>query len=310
MVEHSTENAGVTGSTPVLSTIEAQEPESRTAREQDLHGIAPAFPLSGFLAFPHSRAWYRRVIPMAEPLTEMGAGGNSFPTTQWSRLLRARDDADPGYRDGLQQILLEYWRPVYVFIRRSWGKSNEDAKDLAQEFFLEVVEKDLVARYAPQRGRFRTFLKTALKNFLSDEHRTANRQKRGGGKVVLPFDRDLLPLEEIATAPGEATPEACFDRAWANELLAAALVDLEKALAAEGRREAFETLRRYDLDAPPGPAPGYKEVAQQLGRAESAVKNDLAYARQRLRQCLVERVRLYVASESEVFAELKDILSV
>lgn len=247
---------------------------------------------------------------MGEALTEMGFGGTAFPTTQWSRILKARDDSDPAYRAGLQQILLEYWRPVYVYIRRAWGKSNEDAKDLAQQFFLEVIESDLVAKYAPQRGRFRTFLKTALKNFLSDEHRSAKRQKRGGGKLVVPFDPDLMPLDQIAAEPGDATPEACFDRAWANELLAAALRDLQEAFKREGRAEAFEVLQLYDIEPPPGESLGYKEVAQRLKRTEAAVKNDLAFARQRLRQALVERVRLYVATETEVFSELRDILAI
>ncbi|MBI4563731.1 MAG: sigma-70 family RNA polymerase sigma factor [Planctomycetes bacterium] len=246
---------------------------------------------------------------MADPPTEMVPGGTAFPTTQWSRILRARDDSHPEYRRDLEQLLLLYWKPVYIFIRRSWGKSNEDAKDLTQNFFLEVLEKDLVSKYAPQRGRFRTFLKTALKHFLQDERRTAGRKKRGGGRAFIPLDADVLPLEEIATAPGDASPEACFDRAWANGVLADALRELEAMLKAEDREAAWRALELYDLSPPPGDSLGYREIAQKLQRSEGEVKTDLAYARQRLRQALTRRVRQYVADEKEVFGELKEILS-
>jgi RNA polymerase sigma factor (sigma-70 family) len=247
---------------------------------------------------------------VADRTTDIGmAGGTAFPSTRWSQLLGSKDGPTRDYRQGLERILLEYWKPVYVYVRRAWGKSNEDAKDLAQSFFADVIEKDLLSKYAPQRGRFRTFLKAALKNFLADEYRTAGRKKRGGGRVRIPTDADVLPLEELAAAPENATPEACFDRAWANEILAAALVDLKARLAAEKRGAAYETLEIYDLAPPPGESLGYRDVAQRLKRTEAEVKADLAYARQRLREALAERVRLYCENDSDVFKELNDILS-
>ena len=246
---------------------------------------------------------------MVDRTTELGQGGSSFPSTRWSRLLKSKDGERPDYRAGLERILLEYWKPVYVYVRRAWGKSNEDAKDLTQAFFTEVIEKDLLARYAPERGRFRNFLKSALKNFLADEHRAAGRQKRGGGKIRIPIDAEVAPLEEMAAAPGHETPEACFDRAWANEILAAALFDLQRILKEEKREAAFQALELYDLAPPPGESLGYREVAQRLKRSEAEVKADLAYARQRLRQALAERVRLYCEDDQEVFTELNDILS-
>jgi RNA polymerase sigma-70 factor (ECF subfamily) len=246
---------------------------------------------------------------MAERTTDIGmGGGTAFPSTRWSQLLGTKS-SNPDYRKGLERILLEYWKPVYVFVRRAWGKSNEDAKDLTQSFFAEVIEKDLLGKYAPQRGKFRTFLKAALKNFLADEHRTAGRQKRGGGRVRIPTDADVLPLEEMAAAPEHTTPESCFDRAWANEIVEAALQDLKRLLKAEKREAAFETLDIYDLTPPPGESLGYREVAQRLKRSEADVKADLAYARLKLRQVLAERVRLYCENDVDVFKELNDILA-
>jgi len=246
---------------------------------------------------------------MSDRTTDIRPGGTAFPSTRWSQLLGDKDGPNRNYRDGLERILTEYWKPVYVFVRRAWGKSTEDAKDLTQAFFTEVIDKDLLSKYAPQRGRFRTFLKAALKNFLADEHRTAGRQKRGGGKVRIPIDAEVAPLEELAAAPGGESPEACFDRAWANEILAAALSDLQRELKAEKRERAYETLEIYDLAPPPGESLGYREVAQRLKRSEPEVKADLAYARQKLRQLLAERVRLYCENDSDVFKELNDILS-
>ncbi|HKS16056.1 MAG TPA: sigma-70 family RNA polymerase sigma factor [Planctomycetota bacterium] len=231
-----------------------------------------------------------------------------FQSTLWSVVLRAREGNAEERRAALERLCEIYWPPLYAYLLRK-GHPRDQAQDLVQGFFAYLLEKELMDRADPERGRFRNFLKSALKNFLADEHRAAGRQKRGGGKIRIPIDAEVAPLEEMAAAPGHETPEACFDRAWANEILAAALFDLQRILKEEKREAAFQALELYDLAPPPGESLGYREVAQRLKRSEAEVKADLAYARQRLRQALAERVRLYCEDDQDVFKELNDILS-
>ena len=122
---------------------------------------------------------------VADPETKMGGSGHAFPQTNWSSILSIPDPASPERRERLNRLLQQYWRPVYKFVRASWGKSNEDSKDLAQAFFMHVLETDLVSRYDKEKGRFRHFLKGSLRNFLNKEYRSAKAIKRGGDRMSL-----------------------------------------------------------------------------------------------------------------------------
>src|SRR5262249_56789055 len=116
-------------------------------------------------------------------VTEGGiAGAKEFPATSWSVILHLQDPGSPDYGHHLERLVQMYWKPVYCVIRRAWSPSHEDAKDLAQEFFATVVfDRDLLRAFAPQRGSFRTLLRTALTRFMQEERRNSVRQKRGGG---------------------------------------------------------------------------------------------------------------------------------
>src|SRR5262245_62019584 len=103
--------------------------------------------------------------------TSIGGRDGVFPETVWATVLSSPDPASPARQAALNQLFRRYWRPVYAFVRAFWGKSVDDAKDLSQEFFTHLLEWDFVAQYRPDAGRFRHFLKGALRNFLSERHR-------------------------------------------------------------------------------------------------------------------------------------------
>ena len=105
--------------------------------------------------------------------TTLGGTARAFPTTQWSQVLGAQDKTQPGNRDRLDALLRAYWRPVYTYIRLGWRKSNEDSKDLTQAFFARLLQNGLIASARADSGRFRSYLKQALKNFLIDADRAA-----------------------------------------------------------------------------------------------------------------------------------------
>src|SRR5436305_282681 len=105
----------------------------------------------------------------------LGSGGGQSPEfrqTQWSLVRRAGGLDSPESREALEALCRAYWFPIYAFIRRQ-GHSPPDAQDLAQEFFLRLLESHSFGRADPRLGKFRTFLLGALKHFLADVQRKA-----------------------------------------------------------------------------------------------------------------------------------------
>jgi len=70
--------------------------------------------------------------------TEMGGGQVRFLTTHWSIIEAVASDEKDNNRVLIGSLLKRYWKPVYCYLRRH-GYGNEEAKDLTQAFFLEVV---------------------------------------------------------------------------------------------------------------------------------------------------------------------------
>ena len=244
--------------------------------------------------------------------TTLGGAARSFPTTQWSQILAAQDPTQPGHRDRLDALLRAYWKPAYAFIRVGWRKSNEDAKDLTQAFFARLLQNGRIAAIQATGGRFRSYLKQALKNFLIDADRAAEVRK-----PVEP----VLALEGEVDVPTDAAPDRAFDREWLTCLLDVSIARLETELKKEGKAAYFDVFRTYLLD--PGPErgvsvatqsgeiglPTYGSVAKRLGLAESDVRNYLSFCRAKLREILKDGVRQTVDNPGDVEDELRALLN-
>jgi RNA polymerase sigma-70 factor (ECF subfamily) len=143
--------------------------------------------------------------------------GSRFVSTQWSLVLAAPEN--PALLESLLNI---YLGPIYAYIRRAEPEGDR-AADLTQEFVSQIIlQRGLLERADPSRGRFRTFLKSALANFLVDQHRRATTRARRPGTPVL----NGLRLDQIEPL-AEDDPDAAFDRQWATTLLATTLTRLE-----------------------------------------------------------------------------------
>jgi len=101
--------------------------------------------------------------------TAIGGPKKEFQSTLWTVVLAAKDPASKDRRDALQKLIESYWKPVYLFIRRR-GNDRETGKDLAQGFFTALLERNFLQYVQRDRGKFRTFLLTALEHFMADEH--------------------------------------------------------------------------------------------------------------------------------------------
>jgi len=242
---------------------------------------------------------------MGQTDTVLGGAGRAFPTTAWGVLHDARGGAAPARRESLERLVAAYWKPVYCAIRQGWGKGNEDAKDLTQEFFAsEVLEGPLLGRFDPARGSFRAFLKGALSNFMGHAARDAARKKRGGDARVLPLRMDDADLSQLLPDTQALPPDAIFDRAWARVVFGQALRLAEQRLRDEGKPAVFEVFRRYDLEGD-GAGASYADVGRALGLDADTVKNHLTRARHEFRQAAADVVYDTVDSPEELAAELK-----
>ena len=142
----------------------------------------------------------------------------TFATTHWSVVLAAGQGESTRAAAALEQLCCTYWYPLFAFVRR-YGYNQEDAQDVVQEFFARLLAKDYLARANPHKGRFRSFLLTALKNLLCDEHDKASRLKHGGGQAILSLDAQVAE-DRYRLEPADAhTPEQLYERSWAAALL-------------------------------------------------------------------------------------------
>jgi RNA polymerase sigma-70 factor (ECF subfamily) len=129
-------------------------------------------------------------------------------------VLKARSSDDGESRDALAVLCQAYWSPVFLYIKQR-GHDAEAARDLTQGFFAALLEKKGIAEARQERGRFRTFLLTAVKNFLANEHDFRTAQKRGGGQAPISIEADewnaTMAIVEPAT---HLTPEVLYEKRW------------------------------------------------------------------------------------------------
>ncbi len=246
---------------------------------------------------------------MRELETTLGGDRESFPETIWSSLLGTDGPVTPAREAALNQLVTIYWRPVYKYVRTSGHATIEDAKDLTQEFFGYLLEGGVLSKYDKEKGRFRTFLKAVLSNFLSTSRRDAHRLKRGGGRIIASLDVQEMETSAFLAEREKYTPDQIFDRQWTQEILSESLAELRRQLTAENRAVASQVYETYNGIAPSEAAdPTYASIGRKLGLSEQKVKDHLSYARARLEKIIRERLARRVASDRELSEEINDLL--
>jgi len=210
-------------------------------------------------------------------------------------------------RAALEKLCRAYWYPLYAYVRRR-GKSPEDAKDLTQEFFARLLERNWIERADQQKGRFRSFLLSAMNHFLADEWDKARAQKRGGGMTAVPLQFDTAETRYGHEPAENVTPEHSYERRWALTLLDEVLQRLRSEYDQEGRAEFFAALHPClvgDRTAQP-----YAELAVKLGISEGTVKATVHRLRQRYRELLRDEIAQTVSGPDEVNEELRHLFIV
>lgn len=226
----------------------------------------------------------------------------SFQTTHWSVILAAGQDGDTKTATALERLCQTYWFPIYAYLRRQNHDSHE-AQDLTQAFFAHLLERDRLRSVHPDKGKFRSFLIAALKNFLVNEHDKRQCLKRGGQFTFIPLDVENGETRYHLEPFHELTPDKAFERTWALATLDAVLRRLRDEYTADGKAELFGTLQPY-LSGDKGATP-YSEVANQLGLTESAVKMAVLRLRRRFGESLRQEIAQTVAEPSEIDEEIR-----
>src|SRR5258706_2579904 len=210
--------------------------------------------------------------------TSIGGGPIDFPSTCWSRFLGRSGQGDAKDSEPFELLAKRYWKPVYGYVRIRWAKTNEDAKDLSQDFFVWMMESEFLSKAHPDRGRFRVFMKVALEHYLCNEEKKRRRQKRGGGLDILPLTGgpdDEAELQ-IPDAAGR-TPGEVLDAMWKRELMTQATKLLGQQLKDEGKETCFRLF--HDAYGQESDGVNYRELASKHGVSETDVFNQLRYAR-------------------------------
>ena len=232
-------------------------------------------------------------------MPENDAPRRHFPTTHWSMILAAGRDEEERRR-ALEELARDYWTPLYVYVRRK-GRGADEAEDLVQGFYAQLLGRDFLARLDPGKGRFRAYLRMAMDRFLHNQHERARARKRGGGERPLSLDMASIEAQLPRHPDG---PEAAFDRAWALEVVARA----QRHLAAELRARneaAFQAAQRFFL---PGPTPSYEDAAEHAGMSLAGFRSFLHRARRRLRELIRREVSPTVPSARDVGSEVADLM--
>ncbi len=245
--------------------------------------------------------------PPESSVSAATAANSSFPATQWSIVLRAGPNNDPQARAALESLCRRYWSPLYTFARRL-GRDHHEAEDCTQEFLAQLLASDGLQRARPERGRFRTFLLSASRNFLTSEWRRAHAAKRGGGLAPIPLEADT-PEETFRHEPEDPglTPEQAFDRTWALGMIDRAVRDLRTEYQRGGRETMFDALAPFVW----GNA-GSETIAARAAQLHMTVSTftvALHRARRRLGDRLRALVAETVADPAEIDGELRHLVS-
>lgn len=229
-----------------------------------------------------------------------------FATTHWSMVAAAGRSSSPESARALAALCQSYWYPLYAYVRRG-GHDAHEAQDLTQEFFARLLARRNLRLADRQRGKFRTFLLTALKNFLASQWRKEQAHKRGGGR--LPVSLDFASGESrYAFEPShELTAERMFERRWALTLLDQAITKLKEEFIASGKAELFESLKG-SLGGESASA-SYDEIAARLAMTEGAVKTAAHRLRRRCRELLRAEIAQTVARDEDIDDELRELFT-
>lgn len=227
---------------------------------------------------------------------------SNFLTTQWTQILNSREGEAEASSETLVTLCQNYHYPVLVFIQNQC-RDQDKARDLCQGFFEHMIETKFYRKAVPERGRFRSFILTAVKNYLKNEHRAATRQKRGGESVHFSIEGDEFVYAGLVS---DVPPDALFDQQWAAAVFKSVWRSLRAEYEQLDQTHRFEALRPTIMN--PGAAFPYEQVSIELGMSESGAKSAAFRLKSRFRELFRETVAHSVENPNEVDGEIQYLI--
>jgi len=225
--------------------------------------------------------------------------------TRWSLVSDARCGDPKVRKDALEKLCEDYWKPIFAYARRL-GHSPADSEDLTQGFFSLLLNREDLGRIEKEKGKFRAYLRTAFRNYVSDFHRAASRIKRGGEFAFFSIDSDEGERRYREVVADSLGPEQVFDRHFAIALLDRAMARLRSIYEQAGKNAEFDALHLF-LDA--ANQPSYAEVAGKLGLSDGAVKSVIYRFRGQFRAVVLQEVRDTLGPDTDPEVELRELFS-
>ncbi|WP_145985533.1 hypothetical protein [Marilutibacter maris] len=206
---------------------------------------------------------------------------SGFASSRWSLVVNGGGHPRQA-RTALVAICQDYRCTVLGHLR-GLGCGDDEAGDLARDFFAWLLAPGAAGVAACAPDRFRPFLRDALARFLDD---------RG------------------AAPSTRASPTAAFDHAWALAVLRNAGRALEREYRAEGRERLHETLIGLLVPVygnggePVADALAHRLVAAaRLGTDVDGVATQLARMHRRLRELILAELSQTVCDSAGLEAE-------
>jgi len=240
--------------------------------------------------------------------TEMGGTRGAFLTTHWTLIEDVKTGPDKD-KELIGLLLKTYWKPVYCYLRRK-GRDNEQAKDLTQDFFHEVVlNRHLVGRADQDKGRFRSFLLHALNQYLINYDRDQRAQKRIPPEKLVSFDTPEMPV--LPESFSQASPEDSYQYAWLSVLLERAVSDVRTSCLEQGMEIHWALFNERILkpileDSTPL---SVSQLCEDYSIEDvKKASNMIVTVKRRFRSALIEHVQNSVASQEQTGEELEFLL--
>lgn len=240
--------------------------------------------------------------------TDMGGTREAFLTTHWTIIEQAGSEDQDKNQALIGLLLSRYWKPVYCYLRRK-GHENEQAKDLTQGFFHEVVlGRDLVKKTDRSGGRFRSFLLVALNRYVIDAKREELARKRIPNDRLIPLDAVEPP--ELPQTLGQPAAEDAFNYAWVSVLLEQVLEDVEAECQKDEKSLHWNVFRDRVLQPimSRNESPSLREICDKYGIEDDAkVSNMIVTVKRRFQAALRKRLRYSVVSDEYIIDEFKEL---
>jgi RNA polymerase sigma-70 factor (ECF subfamily) len=228
--------------------------------------------------------------------------GARFLTTEWSVVLQASQEKSPGFAQALETLCRVYWAPLYAYARRE-GLTPQDAQDATQEFISQLLQRKDLTSVSPEKGRFRSFLLKALKNFLVSRWRMERALKRGGLSEFVALDFGEAEKLCQPALIDNLSPEKAFDRRWAMTVMACALDRLRAEHQSPEQARLFTALQ--PVLAGSGRMEKQADMAGELGVTPGALATAASRLRHRYQALIEDEVRRTLEKPADLAEELR-----